>query len=142
MSQIEASGNKSALWKVSGTNKINTVEHSKLNPSFQLPMRFSPSKSGLSESRLFNSSIEKIKLSKINSPKNQISTPRKSTGAPAPFSSHEFLKDSIEMKPHSPINTPNQQKRTLLRKESCVSITEQQIKTLREEAKKNLMHEH
>lgn len=89
MSEIEPSlVRKSALWKVSGTNKIGHIEQSRISPSFRLPEKFSPSKGGLNDSRLFNSSIEKVRLSKINSPKDNVLTPKKATVSSQMFSSH------------------------------------------------------
>lgn len=142
MNSIDSFNKKSALWKVSGNSKILNNEHSQLNPNFQLPERFSPAKGGQPKSRLFNSSKDKIKLSTMPADNEGERSSKKMSIGPQIFSSTQLIKQTLDLQSPGLQRSPKSRKTTMVRNQSASFMSEEQIRMIKMQAKRQLMHEY
>lgn len=94
MSYISSSSpqKKLSAWRVSEQTKVANKEISVIHRSYILPERFSPSRNGVNDSRLFNSSLERLRLSKIGQQNEKSVTPKKEHTVLQSLDSHSILK--------------------------------------------------
>lgn len=97
MSRISSAKKIQSSWKISDSSKIYPNEVSMRDSKTLLPEKFSPVKNHSKESRIFNTSKDKLSLLKNNSSQSQAMTPRSRDNTVLFSSNHLNLKDSIQL---------------------------------------------
>lgn len=97
MSRMSSTKKIQSAWKISDSSKIYPNEVSMRDSKTLLPEKFSPVKSHSKESRVFNTSKDKLNLLKNNSSQSQALTPRSRDNTALFSSNHLYLKESVQL---------------------------------------------